>query len=196
MVSFQEAGPRRAWRQRLTIFPTPNFLVFNEFDQAFSHELNFISTWDSPFQYIGGVYWYRERWHQPVDADSMSAQPQMGSPVYATFLGATCPGAAVTCAAPPNPTFAGSSENTAITYDSLAVFFQGSYKFNDEWKLTGAIRYTNDHKQGFQTWRVVSFNSIVGATTAGAFTPALDITALRRGPWASTQAPAPPPSTP
>jgi iron complex outermembrane receptor protein len=153
----------------LTIFPTPNFLVFDEFDQAFSHELNFVSTTNSPFQYIGGLYWYRERWHQPVDADSMSAQPQMGSPVF-PFTGAP---------APPNPTFAGSSANTAVTYDSIAIFGQGSYKFNDEWKFSGAIRYTNDHKQGFQTWRVVDFPGLfVNPSVFGSATPAVDITSF------------------
>jgi len=174
----------------LTINPTPNFLTFDEFDQAFSHELNFTSTTASPFQWIGGLYWYRERWNQPVDQYSMTAQPQMGAPMYFSGLGAlggtVCAGGALFCAAPANPTFAGSSENTAITYDSLAIYGQGSYKFNDQWKVSGAIRYTNDHKQGYQTWRVVDFDAIInsnGPATAvtsnfGSATPALDITSL------------------
>jgi iron complex outermembrane recepter protein len=167
----------------LTVNPTPNFLTFDEFDQSFSHEVNFTSTWDSPFQYIGGLYWYRERWNQPVDQYSMTAQPQMGTPMYFSPLAVpgqpgTCAGGALLCAAPANSTFAGSSENTAITYDSIAIYGQGSYKFNDQWKVSGAIRYTNDHKQGYQTWRVVDFDSILGAPGFGSATPALDITAL------------------
>jgi iron complex outermembrane receptor protein len=166
----------------LTVNPTPNFLVFDEFDQAFSHELNFTSTTASPFQWIGGLYWYRERWNQPVDQYSMSDQPQMEAPMFfapLTGLGGTgCAGAALLCAAPANPTFAGSSENTAITYDSVAVYGQGSYKFSDQWKFSGAIRYTNDHKQGWQTWRVVDFDAILGAPAFGSATPALDITSL------------------
>src|SRR6185437_2195949 len=94
------------------------------------------------------------------------------------------------CAAPINPTMAGSSDQTAITYDSLAIFGQFSYKFNDQFKFTGGIRYTNDHKSGWQTWRVISFNSIVTANGDngpnppgflqgwGSATPALDITSL------------------
>ncbi|HXQ13156.1 MAG TPA: TonB-dependent receptor, partial [Caulobacteraceae bacterium] len=198
VVSFQEQGAPTAaaaflcnvlagqalasCQAPLTINPTPNFLVFNEFDQAFSHELNLTSTWESPFQYIAGLYWYRERWHQPVDADSMSAQPQMATPQYWNALGATCAGGPFAlCAAPANPTFAGSSANTAVTYDSIAAYLQGSYKFSDEWKFSGAIRYTNDHKQGFQIWRVVSFDSILNASQFGAATPALDITSLAVG---------------
>jgi iron complex outermembrane recepter protein len=174
-----------ACQSPLTINPTPNFLVFDEFDQAFSHELNFTSTWDSPFQYIGGLYWYRERWNQPVDQYSMSAQPQMATPMFYGLLGGVCPGGLfATCAAPANPTMAGSSENTAINYNSVAIYGQGSYKFNDQWKFSGAIRYTNDNKEGWQTWRVVSFDSIIAANGAGALdgwgsaTPALDITSL------------------
>jgi iron complex outermembrane receptor protein len=224
VISWQEAGAATpldatsctlagnslaACQAPLTVNPTPNFLVFDEFDQAFSHEINFVSTWNSPLQYIGGVYWYRERWNQPVDAFSMSAQQQMAHPVYYNILSfrdangdllqpATfCPvggplEAFATCAAPANPTMAGSSENTAITYDSVAVFLHGSYKFNDEFKFTGGVRYTNDHKQGYQTWRVVSFDGIVTSNGTpfnpltgegflngwGSATPALDITAL------------------
>ncbi len=167
----------------LTVNPTPNFLVFDEFDQSFSNEIDFISTTDSKFQYIAGLYQYRERYHQPVDQYSMTGQPQMGAPMYASFLGGNC-GGAVTCAAPLNPTFAGSSENTAITYDDLAAFGQFTYKFNDQWKITGAARYTYDHKSGYQTWRVVSFDSILQSNSAGPLgswgsaTPALDITQL------------------
>src|SRR6202011_377096 len=118
VVSFQETGAPTpaaaglcmasgqtlaACQAPLTIFPTPNFLVFNEFDQAFSHELDFTSTGASPFQYIGGFYWYRERYHQPVDAFSMSSQAQMGAPMYfgplAAFGGTACPGGALLCPA-------------------------------------------------------------------------------------------------
>jgi iron complex outermembrane receptor protein len=200
VVSWQEAGvtgagagfctavlgfTAAACAAPLKVNSTPNFLVFDEFDQAFSHELNFTSTGSSPLQYIGGLYWYRERWHQPVYADSMSAQPQMGTPVQTPILGGTCPAGAEVCAAPANPTFAGSSENTAITYDSIAIYGQFSYKFNDDWKFTGALRYTNDHKEGWQTWRVVSFDTILTSTLLGGATPAFDITALA----ACTQAP-------
>src|ERR1017187_3830699 len=37
----------------LTINPTPNYLTFDEFDQSFSNELDFTSTGNSPFQYVG-----------------------------------------------------------------------------------------------------------------------------------------------
>jgi len=166
----------------LTVKPTPNFLTFDEFDQAFSHEVNFTSTTDSPLQYIGGLYWYRERWIQPVDQYSMTSQTQMATPMYFSPLaaagGGTCAGGALLCAAPANPDMAGSSDTTAVTYDSIAVYGQASYKFNDQFKFSGAMRYTNDHKDGWQTWRVVDFDSILGSPGFGSATPALDITGL------------------
>jgi iron complex outermembrane receptor protein len=169
----------------LTVSPTPNFLTFDEFDQSFSHELDITSTDNSPFQYVAGLYWYNERYNQPVDQYSNTDQLQMATPEYYNALGATCAdGALATCAAPANPTFAGSSENTAVTYNSYAAFAQGSYKFNDQWKASGAFRYTQDDQSGYQTWRVISFDQIVQSNGAGfldgwgSATPALDITAL------------------
>jgi iron complex outermembrane receptor protein len=211
VISFQESGAPNAGAATscqlagnslasceapLSIYPTPNYLTFDEFDQAFSHELDFTSTWNSQFNYIGGLYWYQELWHQPVNAFSTPDQLQMGSPVYYGLLAggyqAGCAGGLfATCAAPRNPSFAGSSEDTDITYDSYAAFFQGSYKFNDQFKITAGLRWTTDHKEGWQTWRVVSFDSIVVANGAGfldnwgSATPALDITPLA----ACTQAP-------
>jgi iron complex outermembrane receptor protein len=180
VISFQEAGP--AGTGNLTIFPTPNYLLFNEYDMSFSHELDITSTTASKFQYVGGLYWYREHWNQPVNADTSPDQPQMLDPVYLNALaalgGTGCPGGAALCAAPQNLSLAGSTENTNITYDSIAAFAQASYKFSDQWKVSGAVRYTSDHKAGWQEWRVVSFDSILTASAAGAATPALDITRL------------------
>ncbi|HUZ11727.1 MAG TPA: TonB-dependent receptor, partial [Caulobacteraceae bacterium] len=184
VLSYQEAGP--AGLGNLTIYPSPAFTLFNEYDQSFSHELDFTSTTDSPLQYVAGLYWSHEHWNQPVQADYTPFQSQMGAPEFFGPLGFLthnayqpgCAGGALLCAAPVNPSFAGSTENTDINYDSLAGFGQVSYRFNDEWKVSGALRYTNDHKSGWQEWRVVNFDSILTASSFGALTPALDITAL------------------
>jgi len=178
VTQFQEEGPPGAGN--LTINPTPNYLIFDEYDQSTSHELDFTSTTNAPFQWVGGLYFYHEHWNQPVNQFTTPDQPQMLTPQYATFLGDTCPAGETICAAPINQSQAGSAENTEINYNSYAVFGQGSYKFNDQWKMTGAVRYTEDTKAGWQGWRVVSFDSIAGltATQFGAGTPAFDITNL------------------
>jgi iron complex outermembrane receptor protein len=173
----------------LTINSAPNFTLFNEYDQSFSHEINIISTWANPLQYVGGLYWWHEHWNQPVDAGVEPLQSQMGHPAFSNLLGASCPavvpgfGALATCAAPFNPSFAASTENTEINYNSYAAYGQVSYKINDNWKVSGALRYTSDDKKGWQEWRLLSFDGaflpgVFSSPTFGANTPAFDITAL------------------
>jgi iron complex outermembrane recepter protein len=170
----------------LTVFPAPNFTLFNEYDQSFSHEINIISTWANPLQYVGGLYWWHEHWNQPVDAGVEPAQPQMGAPQFLSLSPATFFNLSP---APLNPSFAASTENTEINYNSYAVYGQVSYKFNDNWKFSGALRYTDDDKKGWQSWRLVVFdggvlNGIleplglppVDSRTFGGDTPAIDIT--------------------
>ena len=176
VLSYQEEGPPGLGN--LTLFPTPDYLLFNEYDQSTSHELDITSTTSSPFQYVGGLYFYHEHWNQPVNQYTTPDQTQIGAPEFATFLGDTCPVGETFCAAPLNPSLAGSAENTEINYNSYAAFFQGTYKFNDQWKMSGAFRYTVDTKAGWQSWRVISFDSIVTAAALGGLTPALDITNL------------------
>ena len=176
MRQYQLQGP--AALGNLTINPTPNLTYFAEHDHFWSHEVDFTSTWDSPFQYIAGAYWYHESYDQPVAAGVEPNQPQMGAPEYISGLGATCAGGAPLCAAPANPSNAYSSSITDLTYNSYAGFLSGSYKFNDQWKLNGAIRYTSDQKQGVQQWRFTEFDAFPGLTAAqlGALTPNIDLT--------------------
>jgi iron complex outermembrane receptor protein len=168
----------------LSVAPAPDFTLFDEYDQSFSHELNIVSTGSSPFQYIGGLYWYHEHWNQPVDADVDPAQPQLAAPSYSGLLGQPCAGGAILCAAPLNPSDAAASENTEINYNSYAIFGQGSYKFNDQWKVSGAVRYTEDEKKGWEDARVLEFAGSIGGLAFlgpgafGANTPAMDITAI------------------
>ncbi len=167
----------------LTINPAPNFTLFNEYDQSYSHEINIISTWANPLQYIGGLYWWHEHWNQPVQAGVEPLQPQFSHPSYSSVLGQPCAGGALLCPAPFNPSGAASTENTEINYNSYAAYAQVSYKFNDNWKVSGALRYTSDDKKGWQEWRLVVFDGAVlgpafSSATWGALTPGMDITNL------------------
>jgi iron complex outermembrane receptor protein len=178
---FQLAGPPGLGD--LTIDPTPNLTYFAEHDHYWSHEVDFTSTWDSPFQYVAGAYWYHESYDQPVDAGVEPDQPQMGAPQYLVGVNGTCPGQAAftTCAAPLNPSHAYSTSITDLKYDSYAGFVAGNYKFNDQWRLNGDIRYTVDHKYGVQQWRFTEFDSIIPASVAGAYTPNIDLTGAAVG---------------
>ncbi|MFI4975874.1 MAG: TonB-dependent receptor [Caulobacterales bacterium] len=158
----------------LTINGAPSTTYFVEKDAFFSHELNLTSTGAGPFQYILGLYWYHEHYEQPVDAGVQPNQTQLANPFYlnfATFRLTPAPG---------NPASAVSTSDTFLTYDSYAGFAQADYKFNDAWKVSGAIRYTDDHKSGHQLWRFEEFDVTGGFqnTSFGANTPALDFTGV------------------
>jgi iron complex outermembrane receptor protein len=187
----------------LTINPEPDTTLFVEHDMAFSNEVDITSTWGSPLQYLGGLYWYHEHWNQPVDAGVEPNQTQFQHPFLLAALG-DCPastpalGGAGLCAAPGNPASASSTSDTDLTYDDLAAYGEFSYKFSDQWKLTGALRYTNDHKYGYQTWRFEEFDApnsvaaaldpLLGIFTPGAFganTPAIDLTPVAAATTAS-----------
>ncbi|HEY5105740.1 MAG TPA: TonB-dependent receptor [Caulobacteraceae bacterium] len=177
--------------QPLTINPTPSLTYFAEKDAFFSHEINITSSNSSPLQYLAGAYWYHEHYSQPVDAGVEPNQPQLAHPDYLGFTGGGLP---TLTPAPLNPSSAYSTSDTTLTYNDYAAFGQLSYKVNDQWKVSGAVRYTDDQKSGYQLWRFVEFDgAIVGPTFSsvnyGANTPALDLTPLAIGSTTTTASP-------
>src|SRR5579859_2152658 len=162
----------------LAVNPAPNLTHFVEKDQFYSHEFNLASTSSGPFQWIGGLYYYHENYEQPVNAGVEPNQTQLQHPFLPNFANFTL------SPTPGNPASAASTSDTFLTYQSEAAFGQVSYKFSDEWKITGGLRYTEDHKFGHQTWRVETFGVTAPFTNNnfGASTPALDITAIAAAP--------------
>lgn len=75
-----------------------------------------------------------------------------------------------------------------FTVESEGGYFQGSYKFNDQWKISGNLRYNNDNKFGTETSRYVGFNNTTLETplavagglpiyaVLGANSPSIDLT--------------------
>jgi len=178
--------------QPLNIFPSPNTTFFQEKDAFFSHEIDLTSTTNGPLQWIGGFYYYRERYEQPVWANVVPAQTQFQTPFYLTLPG----GIPFLTPAPVNTSSAASTSDTFLTYVSYAVFGQASYKFTDQWKLTLGLRYNDDHKYGDQYWRFVAMGgdpllglNVFGPGTYGANTPALDLTQVAVGKSLTTSFP-------
>lgn len=199
--SYQLAGPPGAGN--LTIYPTPSYTLFGESDESFSHEFNLISTWSSPFQYILGAYIYHERFDQPTDVGVEPNQSQMYHPEYFNLnlipgvfslnsggCGVAASGLLNLCPAPANAVPGWLDTDLKGSYDDYAAFAQGSYKFNADWKVSGAIRYTDDHKSAVQSFRFTQFAvpgvlaalgplaNVVGPSALGAATPNLDVTSL------------------
>ena len=155
----------------LTVNPSQVF-GYDEFNHWFSHEFNLTSTTNGPVSWTAGAFYFDENYRNPIVIGT--SQPQIFAPANG----------------PANPT--GDFYNTSYTMEtrSAAIYGQADWKMTDTVKLTGGLRYTSDHKQGTEYYRLVTLfdNKAVelvapfgpyGTATAenmGSFLPALDIT--------------------
>jgi iron complex outermembrane receptor protein len=156
--------------QNLTVNPAHTQFTFDEWENFSSHELTFTSTNSGPFQWLAGLYYYHEYYEQPINVVDPS-QAQVRNPVgLGTFFGPVAP----------NPSGSVYNENTFLHEDSVAAYAQADWQFTPTLKLTGGVRYSNDFKVGYETFRVILFNASgfgLGVGTFGANTPAFDATA-------------------
>ena len=156
---------------------------YQEHNGFISNEVNFISTGDSKLQWVAGVYFFQQHYTQPVWA----ANP--GQPQYSAPLGDPVSNAAVFCAktggvcAP----VVGSRwfDNRPVMHaTSEAVYGQLDYKYSDELKVTGGLRYSADRKYGVENVRLLCFGipACYAAPEVNAFIPggipAVDLTQL------------------
>jgi iron complex outermembrane receptor protein len=156
--------------QNLTVNSAKTQFTFDEWETFDSHELTFTSTTSSKLQWVAGLYYYHEYYEQPVNVDDPS-QAQVKTPVgLAPFFAAVAP----------NPTGSVYNEDTHLHEDSVAAYAQVDWQVAPTVKLTGGIRYSNDFKAGYESFRVILFNASgfgLGVGTFGANTPAFDATA-------------------
>ncbi len=170
--SYQLQGPEGAGN--LTVFPGHTNFTFDEFENFYSHELDFSSTGSGKLQWLAGLYYYNEYYDQPINVNDPN-QPQVRAPLS---LGALLTGHGFV-PAPLNPTGSSYNEDTKLHEESEAAFAQVDWQFAPTFKLTGGVRYSNDRKYGQEAFRVVLFNASefgLGVGTFGAGTPAFDAT--------------------
>jgi iron complex outermembrane recepter protein len=152
----------------LTIFPK-EIQTYEENFHNVSHELNIASTDNSAFQWLGGLYYYKEGILQPVN-QTLPDQPQLagqilgltGTPVAADFQ---------------NRIF---DDRPDMQDESYAVYGQVDWKFASDWKATVGLRWSHDHEFGTEEARIICFGTTACSTTPqllGSFTPPIDITA-------------------
>jgi iron complex outermembrane receptor protein len=139
---------------------TINPNVTNKYKESrafFSNEVNLVSTWDGPLQVIGGLYQYQENSEQPVES-WLKDEPLMDTrfdPL--TRLTTANPGR--------RRDF---TDNTSLTF-SYGAYFQGDYTINDQFKLTGGLRYSYDLKKFQEDAQYICFiicSSTFGVTTS------------------------------
>ena len=152
-----------------TAYFAGNTTTYEEDVELYSHELTIASTWDSPLQYIAGIYYFREKSQNPVAAYA-PLQTQLNTPLSLTGG-----------ASPANPVkgrFAYSNAYQNIS--SKAVYGQLDYKLTDTLKVTAGLRYTNDEKKVVEEERFIYIGSSALGTTSpdrfGSNLPAIDVT--------------------
>ncbi|THD80478.1 MAG: TonB-dependent receptor, partial [Phenylobacterium sp.] len=122
-----------------------------------SNELNLASTDKGPFQWIGGLFYYDEDYVQPVyttmqDQPSALLTPGFLTNAVCTNTGGVCP------AQQANDRVY--DDRPSLNTKSMAAFGQIDYQFTPEWKTTIGLRYTQDHKKGQETLRLLCFDVV------------------------------------
>jgi iron complex outermembrane recepter protein len=165
----------------LTVNPSEDY-NYREDNSWFSHELTFSSTDDRPLQWIAGVYYYDQNYHDPITI-GLPGQAQVATPTSSLTGG---PAAL-------NPSRNWYYTSYELETKSTAVYGQLDWKVSDMIKLTGGLRYTYDQKSGIEDYRLVAFSNIganpllvgtagdLSAENLGALLPALDVTASAIG---------------
>ncbi|MEH6611666.1 MAG: TonB-dependent receptor [Halioglobus sp.] len=125
--------------------------------ERYSHEIQLLSATDSAFQWVGGVYYLNEDLTQTYLIESLEAE----------YLELTIPlRGGVPSFDPseirPNDGRQHYFQNGELEAESMAVYFDGNYTINDQWKLTAGIRYSEDDKEGFEEQNVVVDTNISG----------------------------------
>jgi iron complex outermembrane receptor protein len=167
IVSFQVPT---AARGALTVFPKQSS-TYEEDYSNFSHEINIASTTKSNLQWLGGLYYYREDYEQPVFT-TLHDQPQMD--------GNITPAVAALGPVPRDFQRRLYDDRPKFKEESYAAYGQVDWTFIPDWKATLGLRYNHDKLSGTEAVRVLCFATQACGTAPealGAFTPPVDVTA-------------------
>ena len=133
------------------ILPQETF-QYREFNRFWSHEINIVSTWDNPVQYVFGLYYFNQHVRQPVNTE-LVMQPQWNGPF--AFPTVFCSATGGVCA--PENGFHRYDNQPQSQSTSYAAFGQIDWKMTDQWKLTAGLRYSHDQKSGSEAVRILCF---------------------------------------
>jgi len=162
----------------LTIFPRQASTYQEQYWNT-SHELNLASTGDGPLQWLGGVYYYKEGYDQPVFT-TLFDQPQLDGAIRPAVPAITCPGApAATCAAATDFQRRLYDDRPTFEDESYAGYGQVDWQFTPTLKATVGLRYSHDKKTGTEAVRIVCFATTTCGITPelfGTLSPPVDVT--------------------
>ena len=135
------------------INPTNSF-TYQEFNGFWSDEVDFISTGDSPLQWVAGFYQFYQSYQQPVSAEDLE-QPQLNGNPGSALPSVFCAQTGGVCA--PETLFRWFDNRPAVSDQSYAAYGQIDYKVTPTLKLTAGIRYSYDRKYGSESVRLTCF---------------------------------------
>ena len=132
-------------------------------------------TGDGALQWLGGVYYYKEGYDQPVFT-TLFDQPQLDGPITPAVRAITCPGAAATAPCTAALDFERRLYDDRPTFEdeSYAAYGQIDWQFTPTLKATVGLRYSHDKKTGTEAVRILCFATTTCGTTPellGSFTP-------------------------
>ena len=126
---------------------------YNEQRSFFSNEINVLSNYDGPVQFIAGLYAYQENFAQPIyqyfnNGPLAPLVPRVNSSLAPIGLVAT----------PTHNGFALSQKtgSNGIS-NSYGAFTQSDWTINDNFKLTAGLRYSKDYTWMQESGRVVCY---------------------------------------
>jgi iron complex outermembrane receptor protein len=116
-----------------------------QYQDTNSHELQILSMTDSPLQWVVGLYYFNEDKEAPYTINTPTAFPIENvvptDPDKIFDLNELVA----------NPDFLQVDNFSTLETESAAIYVDGNYAFNESWKLTAGIRYTEDEKTGFES---------------------------------------------
>jgi iron complex outermembrane receptor protein len=156
----------------LTVFPH-QASTYSEDYHNISHEISLASTGSGALQWIGGLYYYKEGYKQPVFT-TLFDQPQLDGVIQ-----------------PASPAVTGPvgrdfqrrlyDDRPQFEQESYAAYGQVDWKFAETWKATLGLRYSHDSLTGTESVRVICFGlsaCLNGSSPQllGSLTPPVDVT--------------------
>jgi iron complex outermembrane receptor protein len=136
------------WDSDYTISPFVN-TVFGEGAQSYSQEVRLLSPQGNSFDFVTGIFYLHLKATRPNQVISSPALTGTDDPV--------------------------SSEDSVVTTESFAPYFQGNWHITDRLTLTAGARYTQEQKQlQFREFGAVIFPSIPVAADGSYYKDSLE----------------------
>jgi iron complex outermembrane receptor protein len=105
--------------------------------ERYSHELQLLSAVEGPLQWVAGLYYFHSERDQPFGIRNLEAG----------YLANVSPTGSLEDSRP-NPGLWAYHQTADLKSESMAIYGDANYSFNEAWKLTAGLRYSYDEKEG------------------------------------------------